>query len=536
MRRQLLRHIDDKLGIPRTSLSEVIAAISGYCLVTSASSIDAVKHLQHLRLERLRQSSEIPRAGYDRVVEELHYLLTSLRIMKALLGRTLNEALSNLQKRPILEDHEIRSLEQLDLNGSRNVIPHEILSFIPYFKRGIPSMDDAQIVLQSWSSEACRALKAGLSNYLSQQSSIDDVLELRKVIFTSFLPVYFSTASGNELFQGLRQTLNARIEELCEKEMTELELLAVDLIEPTRPGSRAGYLWQAQFVKMPLKSGAGAFLEQVKCRQSGITLTQARAGRALHAWIASIKTIQSRFVTSHTMRWRDRIEEPDDEQEEEADEVATTLTQKDSQGYLHCLQASLQTSFKSLEARIHKSSRTSIRENRSAEAAVTLIRGIRQSALPLRAAFPDGAIFKDLDGIVHELHEVIGAEIASKSLGALTTWIDNHGVSTGVTSPEHLPSPGVIALLRQLSRTMTETGGSDIWSAAAVQKVKDVVGNQVFGESMTASLILTEFDQAYLRAALNRIQEDDISGQDKDTVKLGIEYWTRTRLLFGLLY
>ena len=80
---------------------------------------------------------------------------------------------------------------------------------------------------------------------------------------------------------------------------------------------------------------------------------------------------------------------------------------------------------------------------------------------------------------------------------------------------------------------MSEIGGIDIWSQSAVTLLKHALNDRILAQEHKAAYIHTDFDAAYLRAAL---KTTDVSGKEKSTSdKAAVLYWNRTRLLFGIL-
>ena len=192
IRRQLLRRVDTTLASPYSKVPAIVNASCAYCLATSASFQDVFKHIQRLRLDRLRKSLSHTALIDQYVVDALRYYVASLRLMAGLTGRTMTDALGNLQKRPILQEPSILELDILDLKGFGALIPEEIESFIPYFKRSPFSTSGIRENLIEWSSDACPVIAGGLERLLSEQTRIDSILAIRKSLFATLLPFHFS--------------------------------------------------------------------------------------------------------------------------------------------------------------------------------------------------------------------------------------------------------------------------------------------------------------------------------------------------------
>lgn len=191
LRISLLRSADSKLTSPLTEASEMVNACCAYCLVTSSSSIEALKHVQRLRLDRVRSLLSPELLHQQVLVDALRYYLDSLQVLKGLAGRSLLDVLGNLQKRPILEDQSLDNAELLDLRSVRALLPDEIRSFMPYFKRTPLAPSETSQMLNSWSDEVRQTFSSGLARQLRSITSCSDFLQLRQQLYLVFLPVYF---------------------------------------------------------------------------------------------------------------------------------------------------------------------------------------------------------------------------------------------------------------------------------------------------------------------------------------------------------
>ena len=212
LRRQLLRRIDATLIKPRSTAASTANASCAYCLITSASFQDVFKHVSRLRLERMRKWLEPAVLQDVHVIDALRYQIATLRMLASLTGRTMTDALGSLQKRAILQEASIMELDLLDLRGIGALIPEEIQTFIPYFKRTPFSADEVRETLLTWSSDASPVIARGLEQLLLDQTEVGRVLELRKALFVTLLPVYFTLPGSSSMHHALRRVLSDRIE------------------------------------------------------------------------------------------------------------------------------------------------------------------------------------------------------------------------------------------------------------------------------------------------------------------------------------
>lgn len=534
LRRQLLRQIDATLVNPISKAPDLLDALCSYCLVTSVSSEDASTHLRQVRLEKLRRHLE-ESPDHRTICDGLQYQLVSLRTFQTLTGRSLIEAMTNLQKRSILEDLAIKGLESLDLDRLWPLLPEEIRTFVPYFKRTAPSAEEMQAKLEAWSREACQLLVHAVDDHLSKLDDVTEVLGLRKDIYGILLPVYFSTPASDDISKHIRDSLNQKVAQICQSKGAQLGQVTHSLIESTTGNNSTKSLWDPETAQTSLEDGASKMMARIKARHSGLNAKLARASRALNAWITALDAIQSQIDELSKVRWRDVMEEPDDEQDEEAAHVVRMLSKDDPAYYGKTLQESLQKALSDYQTSLASAAAEIIGGSPDISQAVSLLRTIRVSVSALQRAFPEGANVQGLQDIVPQLHSVLADEVvrrlseATEHDGEIRNWDKTQ-------LPENMPSPKAFMTLRRLCNIMTVIGATDIWCSPAVTLVKKKITARIFTSGYQTYYVEHEFDEAYLRIALaDEKDTDDPEKKKKRKSSAEFEYWTRTKLLFGVL-
>lgn len=535
LRRQLLRQVDALLVNPTSKQPDLLSAICSYCLVTSVSSEEALAHLRQLRLDKFRRQLEESRRQAT-LCEALQYQLSSLQTFKALTGRPVADALNNLQRKPILADSNIRTLESLDLDRTWPLIPGEIQSFVPYFKRSAHTAEEMEDKFQAWSQEASRVFVQAIHRHLAELHDITEVLKFRRELYTVLLPVYFSTPASRDIEEHIRRPLNERLGAMLQEQGMRLGQITKTLIECTSTGTSVMLPWDPSIANAGLDGGGAKFIRQVKNRHSGLGGGMTKATRSLDAWIASVHTTQSQLHEIPKVRWRDTIEEPDDDQEDEALTLVTALSEEDPDFYNKTLHESLQKAMSEYEASIVAAASAIVDDSSNARRAVMLLRAIRISTTSLQQAFREGTQFKGLAEVASRLHEVVAKEVVRQ----LSQQTENDSKRTRwdkTQLPEDMPSPRAFATLSRLCKIMLALGGIDLWSSAAVDVVKRTAGIWVFDDGRKKLYMETEFDEAYLRVALQhdlREPASKASTVDKRSSP-ELDYWARTKLLFGVL-
>ncbi|KIW70832.1 hypothetical protein PV04_03070 [Phialophora macrospora] len=535
LRRQLLLRVESKLSNPTSRLVDLLEAICSYCLVTSSSAEDALSHLRQLRLEKIRRqlaaSTQPPT-----ICEALRYQLSSLQTFKSLVGLPVIEAMNDLQRKPILADPSIRNLDSLDLDRLVSLIPDDIRSFVPYFKRSTPTSEEMQSKFESWSQDACRALSDALRQCLSGMSQTSEVLELRRQLYTLLLPFYFSTPAGSYTKEQIAQALNEKISVVCRTQGAQLDQSTSLLLRHEASSKAPHPLWDEQMALAGLDSGGNNFIREVRKRHSGHNATLSKASRTLDRWVSAANTTLNQLDETSRTRWRDILEEPDEDDEDEAEALIKALGEADPKLYKETLEASLHEAVLRHESRIAEVTTQTLNEKSDISHAVASLRFIRLSISSLKHVPSEYAKFERFREIVPKLQQVIANEVAEQ-LSRRVRSVDRAGKWDKSILPDNMPSPQPFSTLRHLCRIMLDLGGSDLWSPPLVALVKEAVSLRIFAAEAKPGYMHNEFDEVYLGIALGH--EHAASTQDaatrKELVKSASEYWTRTKLLFGVL-
>lgn len=529
LRRQLLLQLEAKLINPTSDLPDVLESICCYCLVTSGSAEDALAHMRHLRLEKIRRRLTASQQSSS-VSEALSYQLLSLQTFKSLIGRPLVEAMNDLQKKPILAEPSIRNLESLDLDRILSLIPNDVRSFTPYFKRVAPSFEEMQSKFETWSREACDAFSGALRERLAVMTQMTDILELRRQLYFLLMPNYFSTVASSHIREQVAEALSEKVREICRLQSVVLEHSKTLLLNKEATSRPAKLLWDSSLALANLDAGGEKVIREVTKRHAGHNSKFLKGLKSLETWILSTETTLSQLDDISKIRWRDIIEEPDEENEDEAESLIKLLSETEPELYKTTLQDSLRAAVLSFETNIAEAAATAINEKSDVSHLTGLLRSIRVSATSLQQSFPTEAKFEMLRDVTPKLQHVIAAEVAER-----LTRIMQNGTKAGkwatLELPDDMPSPRAFTTLRQLCKIMLDIDGTDVWSPPLVDRVKETAAVRIFTSESKANYVNNEFDEAYLGIALGKRPEQTTA----TVAKSAAEYWTRTKLLFGIL-
>ncbi|KPI41506.1 uncharacterized protein AB675_9265 [Cyphellophora attinorum] len=298
------------------------------------------------------------------------------------------------------------------------------------------------------------------------------------------------------------------------------------LASPSAPPPDGLSLWNAKLAAMPLGSGSGYFLKQVHKRYHGHRKSLLVVSGSLDTWIASVADAISASDKTKSIRWRDMLEEPSDEQEDEAARLITSLSRDEPEEVISQTRRSLRQSLEQLTTTVASAVNETIREEPDLDLTVYWLRAIRLVMQPLRRAFPEEVALKDLGDLIPRLHLKLATKIATQV--AQQHKPGDEGEHQAVV--DELPSPAAFNLLQGLCDTMQEIGGSDIWSRPAIKSVKKALRHELFPTDSEA--IWKKFDSEFLACAL---RDGQALPPESTEAKSAESYWQRTRLLFGIL-
>lgn len=490
LRRNLLRRVDQRLSNLRSSQEQLVGAICAFCLATSSSSSDALRHYHHLRLQELRRVLDTREAGNRNVVHALRYYTNSLQITKAILGRPLSEALRALKIRPILRDPVVQQLDDLDLETLRRWVAKEIQDFVPFITHKDWTKADIDSTISAWSKDAFQSFVEILRDKLEDLHNTEDLLSLRRALFETWLPICASTPSHSapKILETLRGELNQRMKRLISTEADALTTIgsavtsAVDAARDVK--SPVPSVWDKAFITMQTAKGASAFKHQLRMRHLGITESVSTTLHSLEVWISQIKMTELVAQQLRKDRWQDQIDE-DETDDEGPITIERMLTKDDSEVFEAEQKRAVVQAVFTFQTSIRDAS-TGIETEQTISQVQVLLHIIREVCQRLHHAFStiDLAMLRD---IVPDLHRRLAIDVAamvfstlvsSKQATQLSTLTASSQLWDGTPLLPMQPSPHVFKLLYKLSQTMADLG-ADLWTTAAVDALKSAIGQRV---------------------------------------------------------
>ncbi|ERF69151.1 hypothetical protein EPUS_01107 [Endocarpon pusillum Z07020] len=546
-RRRLLRRVDLILISPESSLHQLIEAICAFCIVTSSSSNDAIRHFQDLRLDEIRRLSDASEKGREGVLEGFHYYLQSLRTTPKLFGRQFSDAMRDLRGQPLLRSTDIESLEELDLAKVQQFIPTEILSFVPWIKHTDSPLAEAPSILGKWSNAAFEDLCLALKRTANELSDTSELLNFRKQALEVWLPLSSSTSthSNAEIFQALRSIFNTRIKGLLHARAGSLSVIASDIEsvleeggDDTTPSCLS--IWDHDLATASLGKGASTFKRRLIDRHLGHSKTTTLILASLQRWTAAMSNSLEQIEQVRTTRWIDFIEEDEDvdddgDGDDKTETIERTLQKDDPDQYEHEHKSSLDTATLEFQSRI-KAAVETLHESETPKA-IFLLRTIRGIYHHMTSSSIQQQDLPILASAIPRLHHLLATNTTSTLLGPIHTsssLVQRHKIKAlarlwegDPPLPTH-PSPPVFKLLQRLTGIMADQG-PDLWSGDAVEEVKRAVRKEIVERKLLPLETKVWVNGTEEKPKLANGTTDDGDGRKADRQ-------TSTQVLFDVFY
>ncbi|OJD21489.1 hypothetical protein ACJ73_07171 [Blastomyces percursus] len=529
LRRSLLKRIERKLATPSYSTQEIIETMSAYCLATSSSSTDVLRHFHQVRLEAIQAILLREDPSFANVEQSLKLIIHTLKRTSELLSGSLPDALGKLTIRPILGDSEVRKLDGLAIDIFERWVGNDINNFTPWVKHTKFSKSETGKIIKDWSREGFGALTGGMRKNLERSQNFQEILLLRRNLLDIWLSVQSSTPchSPPEILEGIRGAVNNQLVSVLRAQIKGLTLLGLEISSTItgwneiEDGTSAPSLWDPDVVFLDSSGGATAFKREIVNRTLGRDSKVLQISASYTTWLSDIEECKDMIDELKKIRWEDIVE--DDEDEDVLQNTVGILNQDDPELLQKEYETTLTKGFSALQTCLHSALANMSRSHRGRQAAF-MLRVIRE----IRGHIPRGLSAEDhlfADDLVPKLHDVLAIEISSQLLPSIITRALGKSRGAGCAgrtlwegNPQLpiQPSPATFKLLQKLV-TMMEQQGRDLWNPSAVGVLKNKL-HKMISSSISADLEKSSTDSAASDAkspiqnehqSSNRIPNDD---------------------------
>lgn len=542
----LLERINRQIASPDSTTNDLVESLSAFCLATSSSAGDALRHFHSIRLKAIDHVLNEPMPIRHTIMPAFNLYMQTLQKTTDILTGPFTEILRKLTAHPLIQDPALKATGEARVEIYSNILPDEIENFIPWIKYDQNSKVDAEGLAKEWSKKAFKIFCIGARKVLANCHDFSEILRLRRDLFKSWLTGLSSTPSHSplEVLEGLRRLINDRLESLLETQTEGLVSLGSDIskniltLNETNIQTPGLSLWDPNFAFQDYSDGAEAFKSELVKRVLGNNATVQGVLIKYDAWLEFTQDRITQIVGLKSTRWEDYAE---DDVDDDLVQTATTLLSEDdprlleerhraalSQGYIEFENA--------LKVSLKEKSDSSI-----AFKAVFLLRLIRgiQGNIPTGVSLHGKAFAADF---VPKLHQIYASQVVSRiSPSALVIGLDHSGrrcvgrqLWEGEPQLPMHPSATGWKLLQRLSLAMEQLG-YDLWSPSAVSELKTQLTRKIISAANAALDKLQEMTESAENGAADGEQSDSSSSHtlegEADTLRDH-----QKQLYFDLLY
>ncbi|KAF3045390.1 hypothetical protein E8E11_006213 [Didymella keratinophila] len=501
-RRKLLRRIDRRLASTTGEAASLVESMCAYALATSSAPSDVLKHFHKVRKDKM--VNELKKGGDElarRGIEALRLCIQTCQDTQTIFPRKLSEALARLKTQPLIQDPEVRSLYELNLDVHDRWIGEEVRSYTPWPRHDELQRPEAEKILHRWSKDTVSAFLTEIKTALQHESRLAEVASLRQELIETWMlsgPRMTGVKFANVL-DDLRDIMNEKLEAIVRARTQALKWVLTELTDGldtiSADDETSGLsLWDATTNSKDLSNGAQTFKTTILNTHSGRDEATLRVTAAFDNWVDSVLEVKGIVKSMKEARWDDTFADDIDEGlDDDLGDSKQTLLSADDPRLLEdvtqeALGESLQNLGKSLANITQKA--TDNKQDGVVRKAIFILRVVRDFGdrmprlrLHERSSPPPTPFTAD---VLEPLHTVLAAHVAQLALPLLESSLatslkvstQTHILWEGHPSLPSQPSPTSFRFLRELNRTMARLG-SDLWAPAGVAAVKRKVSVDV---------------------------------------------------------
>lgn len=485
-RRRLLDTIDQRLADPSADIKNILDHMCAYSLITSATPTDILRHFLAQRLRAIETS--LMQDGQNGVnpSRAVLILLKTSKISSAIFPKKLSDALARLKEVPLLEQNDVCSVSQLELEIHGRWITEELRNYTPWPRHDELQKPEAEKFLRSWSKHAVETFLHGLKDSVKVKTSFEEIISARKDIFTSW-PWSDRALPGldsEEVVDELRVILTGRMLEIITTTSARLDLIfspnSPNLLSQATSPQRS--MWHTLLISGDVSSGARRFKTNIQESYFGHDQFSDSVLHAFEHWINDITALMAAIKDMREQRW-DMIQ--DEDEDFDNDSRRALLNEDDPRELEDDLVEQLQAALERMKQKLRSIVDETLESDTAAGATecISLLRTLREiSQTSIGQGFGrklqtslqlDSDVILPLQShlalvtttpVLNDYRKKLVALSRSSRLTARLLW-------EGTPSLPILPTPSAFTLLGALSKSMSSFG-CDVWSAGTIKVMK----------------------------------------------------------------
>ncbi|KAK4550591.1 hypothetical protein LTR36_000170 [Oleoguttula mirabilis] len=592
LRRKLLSYIERALVKPDTERSSLAHTLCAYSLVSSSAPKDVLRHFLQARFQQLEASSETPSEASVTAMLDLYK--QTLLDTRALFPRLFAEALSHLSNVSLLQDKQLVTMFELNIDVYGIWIPEDVRSFTPWVRHEQLTTAEVANGLASWAKQARAAVLTAAKDCVRREDDAHAVLDIRKKVLSQYLTLSTNSRDGNhsEAIGNLRDIFLERLEELA---ADRARCVGYNVIVTDQPSQQQpSHMWELALSDIGLNGGAVHFRQEVVDRRHGRGVQIRASVDKLDTWMSGLDAFWRLTQQMRSTKWDDVLD-LDFDGLSDGTSIQDDLSKLDTHRLQDWFREAASRALHEMYSWVEQKAASDVQ----AAVLIRLLREIDQRRLILTDRFGVSTLETSSPEAVGKLHRRIAETVSETALQQYTTSVRKRlapavALWDGSTPLPVQPSPATFKLLASLHKSMS-AAGDDFWSPAAVNALRSLLNEklayvlypspsadggqgppltnghaaatedsangtsevasdeQPADESTRHKLLQTLFDAMYLQCITSskelsprdqglqtlvgsikgQLELDDASsGRLRKSAN---EYWKRTYLLFGLL-
>ena len=488
LRQKLLSAIDKRLSGLKSDAKGVIDAMCAFSLATNSSCADVLRHFHHMRLNAI---SSVVLNGMSHKSQAIHGLEVWIRTMQdtqSLFPRQVTNALSKLKARPLLQDVEVRAIQEFDLDVHELWIGDDIKNFIPYVRHDDLTISSAASQLSQWTPLALESYISRLKQVLDSTDDFKIVLELRYDCLRLWLNSQgrvIGTTKG-EVTDLFRIAFQERLSTLLETETTSANGVVSSMSQVLKAWSNeysedpVSNLWDEGISNMDTTHDARAKTTSIQAKLHGQSSAVTRILHQYEAWVARANDIGTAINYLSSQKWEVEDVGEDEDDIDELEDMQHRLGKEDTRDLKDRFKNSLNNSMEKIRTGIGIEQQRLEESHNSGPKAAFILRVLRE----IKQRLPEGMSARDVTfPYISNLHQVVAAPIVQKCTSNYQKAISK--ASTQINIPVRLlwdgspelpivPSAWPFRLLRSIHNEMSVVG-LDLWTSKATEELKTLL-------------------------------------------------------------
>jgi len=500
VRRKLLRRIDKRLASTIGETATLVESMCAYALATSSTPSDVLNHFHKIRLERM--NSEL-RHGGDRLakhgISALNLCIQTCVDTQTIFPRRLAEALAKLKTHPLIQDPDVRSLYELNLDVYDRWLGDEARDYTPYPRHDELQRPDAEKILHRWSKSAVSNFLEGIRKALESEERLQEVASLRSELIEMWMlsGSRMAGVKSTNVLDDLRDAMNEKLESIVRWRSQGLQKVGARLASqldtlPSRSASDLS-LWSTTSKASDLSDGAKLFKSTVSNRYQGRDEAVSSVTSVFDKWMESVLEVKGVVKSMKEARWDDTFaDDVDDDSDEDLAESKQTLLSDDDPRLLEqvtqeAMRDALQNLGQSFSKFMSASDTDDASSIRKVAFVLRVVRDINDRVPRLRLQERSTPLVSPFtSSFVQPLYMALASHVVQPNMQAYEKSL---GVSAKASTNSHLlweghpplpsqPSPWAFRFLRELNKSMAGLG-CDLWAPGCVAVLKEQVSGEL---------------------------------------------------------